>query len=161
MDNNKAIILGLGALVTAFVGYNAWLAKAEQQKEKKKTLYERLGGEAAVNLAVDVFYKKVLADPRINYFFKDTNMASQHLKQKGFMTMAFGGPVSAYKGKSMDAAHRRLVKDMGMNDSHFDAVAENLNNTLREINVPDDLRGEVMSAVGGLREQVMCRGKWA
>ena len=34
------------------------------------TLFDRLGGEAAVNAAVDIFYRKVLADDRINQFFE-------------------------------------------------------------------------------------------
>jgi len=29
------------------------------------SLYEKLGGEAAVDAAVDIFYRKVLADDRI------------------------------------------------------------------------------------------------
>ena len=33
------------------------------------TLYERLGGEAAVDKAVDLFYERVLKDDRINGFF--------------------------------------------------------------------------------------------
>ena len=33
------------------------------------TLYDKIGGQAAVNAAVDIFYRKVLADHRINRFF--------------------------------------------------------------------------------------------
>ena len=34
----------------------------------------RIGGEAAVNAAVDIFYDKVLGDKRINYMFAETEM---------------------------------------------------------------------------------------
>ena len=34
------------------------------------TLYERIGGEKAIDAAVDLFYKKVMADNRINRFLK-------------------------------------------------------------------------------------------
>ena len=34
-----------------------------------KSLYERIGGEAAVGAAVDLFYSKVLADQKISHFF--------------------------------------------------------------------------------------------
>jgi hemoglobin len=38
----------------------------------RASLYERIGGEAAVNAAVEVFYRKVLGDYRINRFFGNT-----------------------------------------------------------------------------------------
>ena len=38
-------------------------------------LFERIGGEAAVNAAVDVFYRKVLEDYRIKRFFDNTDRA--------------------------------------------------------------------------------------
>ena len=54
-------------------------------------LFERLGGEAAVDAAVDKFYDRVLADDRINHFFSGVDMAQQHKHQKSFLTFAFGG----------------------------------------------------------------------
>ncbi|TPW11570.1 MAG: hypothetical protein FD130_1953, partial [Halothiobacillaceae bacterium] len=35
-----------------------------------QSLYERIGGDPAVTAAVDLFYRKVLADKRINQFFE-------------------------------------------------------------------------------------------
>ena len=133
---------------------------AEAQKKKSGTLYERIGGPAAVDAAVDIFYQKVLADPKINHFFAHTNMTKQRQKQKNFMSYAFGAP-GKYTGLAMDAAHRKLVREQGMNDSHFDAVAGHLKSTLEELKVDPALINEVLTAVEGLREQVMCRGQWA
>jgi len=59
---------------------------------QSESLYEQLGGADAVNAAVDIFYRKVLADDRINHFFENIDMAKQAAKQKAFLTMAFGGP---------------------------------------------------------------------
>lgn len=44
------------------------------------TLYERMGGKAAVNAAVAIFYRNVLNDYRINCFFDNTNMDAQIAK---------------------------------------------------------------------------------
>ncbi len=33
------------------------------------TLFEQLGGEGAVDAAVDIFYRKVLSDDRISHYF--------------------------------------------------------------------------------------------
>jgi hemoglobin len=69
--------------------------------------------------------------------------------------MAFGGP-NEYTGKDMRDAHAPLV-EKGLNDSHFDAVATHLQNTLEELGVSADLVQEVMNIAGSTREDVLCR----
>lgn len=154
----KQLFAVASAVAIAYVVYVA--ASNNKKAQEPKSLFERLGGDAAVEAAVDKFYTKVLADERINKFFVHTNMTVQRRKQVSFMAMAFGKPNMKYAGLSMDNAHRKLVKQ-GMNDSHFDAVAEDLALTLIEMGVAQELVDQVISAVGGLREQVMCRGPWA
>jgi len=120
-----------------------------------KSLYEQLGGDAAVNAAVDIFYRKVLADNRINRFFEGVDMSKQATKQKAFLTMAFGGPHN-YTGKDMRVGHAHLVK-MGLNDSHFDAVVENLGATLQELNVPQALIAQAAAIAESTRNDVLGR----
>jgi hemoglobin len=117
------------------------------------TLYEKLGGEAAVDAAVDIFYGHVLADPRVNYWFEGVDMKKQAAHQKAFLTMAFGGP-HAYSGRDMRIGHAHLVK-RGLNDSHFDAIADNLRRTLEELNVAEDAIKEVLDLVESLRDDVL------
>ncbi|MDD1606859.1 MAG: group 1 truncated hemoglobin [Methylococcaceae bacterium] len=123
--------------------------------KNEQTLYDRIGGEAAVNAAVDIFYRKVLNDYRINRFFDNVDMEKQAAKQKAFLTMAFGGPHN-YTGEDMRKGHARLVK-MGLNDSHFDAVVENLGATLEELNVPQELIAEVVAICETTRNDVLGR----
>jgi hemoglobin len=119
------------------------------------SVYERLGGAAAVNAAVDIFYAKVLADDRISHFFDGVNMVRQAQKQKAFLTMAFGGP-NNYTGESMRQAHAQLV-ERGLNDSHVDAVVENLSATLSELGVaPGDI-AEVKAVANSVRDDVLGR----
>ncbi len=118
-----------------------------------QSVYDRIGGEAAVNAAVDLFYRKVLADDRINGFFADTDMEKQAAKQKAFLTMALGGP-NNYTGEDMRKGHAHLV-ERGLNDSHFDAVMENLGATLKELGVPDDLIGEAAAIAESTRNDVL------
>jgi len=120
-----------------------------------QTLYEKIGGDAAVNAAVDIFYRKVLADDRINRFFEGVDMDKQAAKQKAFLTMAFGGPHN-YTGKDMRDGHAHLVKN-GLNDSHFDAVMENLGATLQELNVPGELIAEAAAIAESTRNDVLGR----
>ena len=117
------------------------------------TLFEQLGGEGAVNAAVDIFYRKVLMDDRINRFFEGVDMDKQSVKQKAFLTMAFGGPAN-YSGQDMRNGHAKLV-EMGLNDSHFDAVVENLAITLTELGVSDALIGQVAAIAETTRVDVL------
>ncbi|MCC5641403.1 group 1 truncated hemoglobin [Nostoc sp. CHAB 5824] len=113
------------------------------------TLYDKLGGAAAVDLAVEKFYEKVLADERVQGFFAHTNMQQQKHHQKDFMTYAFGG-AQHWNGHTMREAHKELVAEMGLTDSHFDAIAEDLVATLVEMEVPQTLIDEVVQIVGSI-----------
>jgi hemoglobin len=117
------------------------------------TLYEQLGGAPAVEAAVDLFYRKVLLDNRINGFFEGVDMDRQIAKQKSFLTMVFGGPVS-YSGQDMRRAHAHLVA-RGLNDTHFDAVVENLGASLAELGVAAELIQEVAALAETTRADVL------
>ena len=119
------------------------------------SLYERIGGQAAVDTAVEIFYRKVLSDDRINGFFGGVDMEQQINKQKGFLTMVFGGP-NEYTGKDMREGHKHLVAN-GLNDSHVDAVIENLGNTLQELGVTAEDIQEVADIANSVRDDVLNR----
>ena len=119
------------------------------------SLYEQLGGQPAVDAAVDIFYRKVLSDDRISGFFEGVDMDKQIGKQKAFLTMAFGGPHN-YTGKDMRTAHAPLAA-RGLDDSHFDAVAGNLSATLQELGVGQELIDQVMAIAGSTRNDVLGR----
>ena len=40
----------------------------------ENSLYVLIGGEAALAAAVNIFYRKVLADDRVSSFFEDADM---------------------------------------------------------------------------------------
>jgi hemoglobin len=117
------------------------------------SLYDEIGGQAAVEAAVDIFYRKVLSDDRISSYFEDVDMDGQIAKQRAFLTMAFGGP-NNYTGKDLRTGHAHLVK-RGLNGGHFQAVAENLQATLEELSVPKPLIDQVMAIAGGARSDVL------
>lgn len=149
---NRHLIITLSSIIALFVGSFACL-QADEAKEKKvdpNSIYARLGGQPAIDAAVDIFYKKVLADDRVNFFFEDVNMKRQHNKQKEFLGAAFGGPVP-YEGKDMRAAHSSL----DLTEEHFGAIAEHLQATLKELKVDDKLIGEIMTAVASLKGEVL------
>jgi hemoglobin len=125
------------------------------QPNPSPSLYEQLGGEAAVNAAVDVFYRKVLTDDRVSRFFDDVDMDRQIAKQKAFLTMVFGGPV-AYTGRDMRTGHAHLL-ERGLNDAQVDAVIELLGESLREVGAPEELIRKVAAIAESARGDVLNR----
>jgi len=120
------------------------------------TLFEQLGGAAAVNAAVDIFYDKyVLNDDRIKHFFEGVDVAKQKNKQRAFLTVAFGGP-NNYTGEDMRKGHAHLI-ERGLDDSHVDAVIEDLANTLKDLGVADDLIGQVGDIANSVRDDILSR----
>lgn len=119
------------------------------------SLFERLGGQEAVNTAVDIFYRKMLTDERVSHFFDGIEMEQQILKQKGFLTMVFGGP-NRYNGKNMREGHAHLLK-LGLNDSHVDIVINHLGATLKELGAaPEDIE-KVAAIANSVRNDVLGR----
>jgi truncated hemoglobin YjbI/predicted pyridoxine 5'-phosphate oxidase superfamily flavin-nucleotide-binding protein len=119
-------------------------------------LYDRIGGDKAMEIAVDLFYRKVLQDELVGKFFEDVDMESQRLKQKSFLSMAFGGPYQ-YSGLDIRATHQHLVEQMGLTDSHFDRVAELFQETLTELRVPEKEINAMMEILRTFRGDVLGR----
>lgn len=120
-----------------------------------ESLFDRIGGSAALDAAVQLFYDRVIADPILTPFFESVDLDKQRAKQKAFLAMVFGGPAN-YTGLDMRAAHAPLV-ERGLTDRHFDAVAAHLQDTLEQLNVPQDLIAEVMTIAGSVRDDVLGR----
>jgi hemoglobin len=120
------------------------------------SLYERIGGEPAIMAAVDIFYTKVMEDSLTRPFFAGLDMKVQVKKQIAFMSRALGGPVE-YQGRNLRAAHAKLVKEKGLGDVHFDAVAGHLKSTLEELGVEAAIVTEALTAIGGMRDDVLGR----
>lgn len=114
------------------------------------SIYESIGGAAAVDAAVDIFYRKVLSDDLISGFFDSVDMDGMRSKQKSFLTMAFGGP-NEYTGKDMREAH----KHMNLEEGHFNAVANHLVATLQELEVDQAYIDEVVKVCLSVKNDVL------
>ena len=56
------------------------------------TIYDRIGGYEAIEVVVEDFYVRVLADDQLSGFFTGTNMNRLKGKQIEFFAAALGGP---------------------------------------------------------------------
>ena len=130
--------------------------KTKWLKAREDSLYQKLGGKAAIDAVVDAFYVKVLADKRVNDFFADVSMDKQRRKQKEFLSFAFGGPLP-WTGKDMRKAH----EGMGLTEEHFNAIAENLVGTLKDFKVKQELIDQVVAIAVSTKDDVLGRPKKA
>jgi two-component system, chemotaxis family, sensor kinase CheA len=118
------------------------------------SLFERIGGQEAIDQVVPLFYTKVLQDERISHFFEGVDLNYLLNKQKEFLAFAFGGP-QKYDGKELRETHKYLVEEKGLNESHFDAVVENLGTTLMDLKVPGQLIGEAARIALSVKSDVL------
>ena len=93
------------------------------------SLFDDIGGSAAIGAALDAFYARVGDDPVVSPYFEDVNMAGLKAHVGSFFAMALGGP-SDYHGRDLRTAHVR-PRAMGLDEStmevflgHFRAVLE-------------------------------------
>lgn len=121
------------------------------------SLFERIGGQKAVDAAVDIFFDKVLEDDRVKQFFAGVDTERLRNKEKSYWTFAFGGE-SQYTGKTLREAHQPLL-DKGLNEGHFRAVMENFEAALQELNVPENLIEEASIIFLSSREEVLGIGE--
>jgi len=150
----------LGVIVPLFLAGAADKARAESPapqaaKQDESSLYEQLGGSAAVHAAVDIFYRRVLADAYVTPFFEGVDMDKQAAKQKAFLTMVFGGP-NSYTGLDMREGHKHLVHQ-GLDESHFEHILAHLRATLAELGVDEDKISEVIAIADSVRDDVLNR----
>jgi hemoglobin len=116
------------------------------------SLYERLGGRDAIRAVVTDFQARVLADARINAFFRgadDERLATLLVEQICEVT---GGPCR-YGGRSMREAHA----GMQVTDPQFDALVEDLAASLRRFGVAEREQTELLTLLGGLRREIVGR----
>lgn len=115
-----------------------------------KSLYERLGGQTAIQAVVDDFAGRVLADDRINKKFAKSDATRLKFELVQQICAATGGPCK-YTGRDMKTAH----KNMKVTDGEFNALVEDLVATLNKFNVPDKEKNELLGILGPLKSQIV------
>ncbi|MDR6561194.1 MULTISPECIES: group 1 truncated hemoglobin [Arcicella] len=129
--------------------------KKDEEVVAPKSLYERLGGNAAISAVIDQFIANVAADARINAFFADaaadparlTRLRNNLINQVG---MATGG-MEKYTGLDMKTAH----KGMGIEEVHFNALVEDLSLSLDKFKVPSTEKTELLTALAALKGDIV------
>ena len=145
-------------------------ADGKEEGEKKRTLFERLGGEQGVTAIVDDFTARALEDPRVNWdrtgvkrggflrrdestvLWKATpeNVATLKKLLVQFIALATGG-LPKYEGKDITAAHA----GMRIGNPEFDAVIGDLKASLDKLQIPTKEQKELLAIIESTRPQIV------
>ncbi len=113
------------------------------------TLYERLGGRAAIAAVVDDAIVNVTADPRIRQRFANAGPGlSKNLVD--LVCLRTGGPCK-YTGADMATAH----EGMFIRDDEFDALVENMAKSLDKFKVPAREKAESLTILLQMRNSIV------
>jgi hemoglobin len=114
------------------------------------TLYDQIGGFSTVrNLVLD-FYERVLDEDDLAPFFADTDMATLVDHQTKFWSMLLGGPAS-YTEQQLFKLHEA----MGIEDGHFDLLAELVVDTLEDHDFEEGAIKNLVQQLGDYRSSIV------
>lgn len=133
-------------------GKKSKVAAPAPEQSVAASLKEQLGGDEAIQNAVDILTEKLMADPRINYFLFGVSRADQGDKHKSFLTVAL-------RGDNEEAASLSDLRktfgdflDKGFKDRHFDLMFDHLRDSLRQMDIADELSEAVIKASNSIRQ---------
>ena len=130
-----------------------------ETRPSERSLYERLGGEAAIKAVVDDFVGRAAANEKVNFTrkgtpaeWKPTPEGIDHLKKMlvELVGMVTGGP-EKYTGRDMKATH----KGMMISQAEFDALAGDLKATLDKFKVPAKEQDELLKIVASTAPDIV------
>ena len=134
---------------------------AKEQEELKKTLYDRIGGEATIVAVVDDLIARAMADRAVNFSRSGTPHAWQPTPQNvallktrliQFLGTATGGP-QQYEGEDLRTGHR----GMRITGAEFDAFVRDVGVSLQQVGVKEKERKEVLEIVQSAKGSIVER----
>jgi len=114
------------------------------------TLYDQMGGEAKMRAISEEFTNAILADPRINFTFANTDLAKfKQLIFEQFCNLT-GGPCK-YTGRTMKESHDKL----NVTNAQFNALAEDLYIAFERVHVPYHLQNKLMVLLAPMQKDIV------
>jgi hemoglobin len=128
----------------------SWTLSTAPSFAADRSLYERLGGQGAIQAVVTKFIGNVGADKRINGYFANADLKRLNKLLVEQVCAASGGPCT-YSGRDMKTTH----KGMKVTTAAFNALVEDLVSALDTFNVPEKEKGELLSVLGPMKSDIV------
>lgn len=114
------------------------------------TLFEQVGGQAAVKTAVTVFYNRVTDDPTLAAWFDGVDLSTLRAHQRAFLSAALDGP-PVFAGRDLGDAHA----GMAITNEAFDSIVTHLAVTLDDLGAAPDVIAQVAERLETLRSEIV------
>jgi hemoglobin len=150
-----AEVLMAFAVIGGAVPYAIAAPPQQMSAPASQSLYTRLGGYGALVAVTKDFIGRLVTDPQLGKFFvglNDTSKARVEAHVIDFLCVATGGPC-IYTGQDMKTAHTGLH----ITEADWNASAADLTETLNKFKVPQKEQAEVMTAISGLKGDIVGR----
>lgn len=112
-------------------------------------LYDRIGGEEAIEAVVFDFYRRVFADPELSPFFTEISVERLGVMQREFFAAALDGPVR-YTGRPLNQVHA----DLGITTRHLTRFLDHLMAALADRGVTEADRYEIHSRINTYSDEI-------
>lgn len=116
------------------------------------TLFEQVGGQAAVKTAVTVFYNRVADDSSLAQWFEGVDLSRLRAHQRAFLSAALDGP-PVFAGRDLGEAHA----GMAITDEAFDSIVQHLAVTLDDLGVEPEIIAKVAERLETLRGEIVAQ----
>ena len=141
----------LTQIATIAVGIaTAWTLSSATSFAAGQTLYERLGGQGAIQAVVTKFINNVGEDKRINGYFATADLKKVQKLLVEQVCAASGGPCT-YSGRDMKTTH----KGMKVTTAAFNALVEDLVSALDTFNVSKQEKDDLLSVLGPMKQDIV------
>lgn len=127
-----------------------WTLSNASSFAAERSLYDRLGGQGAIQAVVTKFIGNVGGDKRINGYFKTTDLKNLNKLLVEQVCMATGGPCT-YSGRDMKTTHQ----GMKVTTAAFNALVEDLVSALDTFNVPKKEKDELLGILGPMKSDIV------
>jgi hemoglobin len=140
--------------ITAVVGLSAAVVAVAigcaRHTKPEASLYDRLGGKSAISAVVGDFLRTVGSDSRIQHQAAPERVPMLTANLVDLVCQATGGPCE-YQGRPMKAAHA----GMGITGGEFEAVVDDLVQTLDHYQVPEREKNELLAMLAPMRGDIV------
>ncbi|HEY4067530.1 MAG TPA: group 1 truncated hemoglobin [Burkholderiaceae bacterium] len=136
-------------LATVFAAHAA-ASFAQTAPPTDDALYRQLGGQPGLVKLTDDFMTRLLADPRMNPFFKDVDQKVFKSQLADQLCEVSGGPCT-FKGKDMKKVH----EGQDITKSNFNALVEVLQQSLDAQGIPFTAQNKLLAKLAPMHREIV------